>query len=89
MGLQAVGKALARLDGILEVHDLHIWSLSAERTALSAHLVIDDLSHWEQRLSAARDLVHEQYNIDHCTYQAELQPANPMLMQIKEPHQTE
>jgi len=87
--LRAVGKALARLDGILEVHDLHIWSLSAERTALSAHLVIDDLSHWEQRLSAARDLVHEQFNIDHCTYQPELQPANHMLIQIEEPHQTE
>ncbi len=87
--LQAVGKALAELDGVLEVHDLHIWSLSAERTALSAHLVIDDLSHWQQRLSAARDLVHDQFNIDHCTFQPELQTATDMLTQIGEPSQAE
>jgi cobalt-zinc-cadmium efflux system protein len=87
--LQDVGKALAELDGILEVHDLHIWSLSAERTALSAHLVIDDLSHWEQHLSAARDLVNEQFCIDHCTFQPELHTATAMLMQIEEPYRTE
>lgn len=87
--LRAVGKALAELDGILEVHDLHIWSLSAERTALSAHLVIDDLSHWQQHFSAAHELIHDQFNIDHCTFQPELQMATDMLMQIEEPFQAE
>lgn len=86
--LRAVGKALAALDGVLEVHDLHIWSLSAERTALSAHLVIDDLTHWEQRLSAARELVQDQFNIDHCTYQPELQTTTSKLVQIEEPNRT-
>ena len=89
INLQAVGKALAGLDGILEVHDLHIWSLSAERNALSAHLVIDDLAHWQQHLSAARNLVNEQFHIDHCTFQPELRTASSSLLQIKEPYRTD
>ena len=77
------------LDGILEVHSLHICSLSGNRTTLSAHLVIDNLLLWEQHLSTAKILAHERLNIDHCTYQPELQPANKILIQIEEPHQTE
>ena len=82
-------EALTKLDGILEVHDLHICSLSGKRTAPSAHLVIDGLLLWEQRLSAAKILAHERFNIDHCTYQSELQSANKILIQIEEPHKTE
>jgi cobalt-zinc-cadmium efflux system protein len=84
--LAAVGKALAGIDGVYRVHDLHIWSLSAERTALSAHLVIDDFSAWEQQLAAARTLLHDRYDIEHITLQPELRPATDLLLQIKEPH---
>jgi cobalt-zinc-cadmium efflux system protein len=83
--LQTVGEALANIDGIREVHDLHIWSFSAERTALSAHLVVNNLSDWPQQLRSANKLLHEQFHIDHVTLQPELKPAQESLLQINEP----
>lgn len=85
--LAAVGNALAGIQGVREVHDLHIWPLSAERTALSAHLVIDDLSAWPRQLAAARSLLDDQFDIEHITLQPELRPATDALLQIQEPHQ--
>src|SRR5699024_6228669 len=38
--IDAVNTYLQRLDGVQEVHDLHIWPMSTTETALTAHLVI-------------------------------------------------
>lgn len=82
--LPAVGHALAELDGVIEVHDLHIWRLSAERTALSAHLVIDNAQHWQARLTAAQALLRERFAIDHATLQPELAATEAVLLRIKD-----
>ena len=37
-----VRNALRRIEGVREVHDLHIWSLSVSRHCLSVHLLIDE-----------------------------------------------
>lgn len=38
------------LEGVIAVHDLHVWSLTAERIALSAHVVIGGLESWPEIL---------------------------------------
>jgi cobalt-zinc-cadmium efflux system protein len=83
--LKAVGLALAEIDGVREVHDLHIWSLSADRIALTAHLLIDDLTQWPQLLSQARLLLASQFNIEHITIQPELSIDTTHLVSIQEP----
>jgi cobalt-zinc-cadmium efflux system protein len=83
--LVEVGNTMAKIDGVVEVHDLHIWSLSAERMALSAHLVIDDLSHWPQILIAAQHLIDEHFGIDHVTLQPEVRLVSDRVMEITEP----
>ena len=83
--LVKVGTAIAELDDVLEVHDLHIWSLSAERTALSAHLVISDLSRWPQILVAARNMIGERFGIDHVTLQPEVRLVSDSVAEITEP----
>ena len=40
LSLEEIGKATVRVEGVSSVHDLHIWSLTAERLALSAHVAI-------------------------------------------------
>jgi cobalt-zinc-cadmium efflux system protein len=52
--LDAVGQDLAKLDGVLRVHDLHIWTLSSGSIALSAHLEIRNLARLAGILAAAR-----------------------------------
>jgi len=68
-----IGRALARVDGITGVHDLHVWPMSADRVALSAHVALADGGDWPAILAAARSMLAERYNIEHTT----LQPSWP------------
>lgn len=70
LSAERVGRALTSVPGVRSVHDLHIWTLSSNRVALSAHLVIDALDEWPTVLAAARHaLMHE--GIAHVTLQPE------------------
>ena len=67
----AVGRALAALPGVTGVHDLHVWQMSAERVALSAHLTLADGPAWPRVLASAQRMLAHDFGIDHVT----LQPA--------------
>ena len=73
MALEEIGTELAAIDGVREVHDLHVWSLGSRQPALSAHLVVDDLDRWPVLLAVARELLQERFAIAHCTLQPELE----------------
>jgi cobalt-zinc-cadmium efflux system protein len=66
-----IGSALTRLPGVSAVHDLHVWHMTSERAALSAHIVIRDPREWPETLAAAQRLLADRFGIDHVT----LQPA--------------
>jgi cobalt-zinc-cadmium efflux system protein len=66
-----IGRALTRVPGVATVHDLHVWHMTSERAALSAHLLIRDAAEWPETLAAAQRLLAERFGIDHVT----LQPA--------------
>ena len=42
--LAQIGGALAKVPGVASVHDLHVWGITPESMALSAHLDVDDLA---------------------------------------------
>jgi cobalt-zinc-cadmium efflux system protein len=72
LDLEEVGQAMAGGDKrILSVHDLHIWSLSSGMTALSAHVVIEDMGAWDDILNRIRHLLHDRFDIEHVTLQPE------------------
>ncbi len=64
-----IGSALTGLPGVSAIHDLHIWHMTSERAALSAHLLIRDPGEWPQTLAAAQRLLAERFAIDHVTLQ--------------------
>lgn len=66
---EQIGAALTRLPGVAAVHDLHVWHMTSERVALSAHLLIREASLWPQTLAAAQRLLAERFHIDHVTLQ--------------------
>ncbi len=72
LDLATVGRAMAGVKGVRSVHDLHIWSLSAEHTALSAHVVLRRLEDWGEVLTRLRTLLATQFRIDHITLQPEI-----------------
>ncbi len=71
LSLVTIGKAMAAVPGVASVHDLHIWSISAERIALSAHVVLDRMGHWDAVLAALQTLLCERFEIEHVTLQPE------------------
>jgi cobalt-zinc-cadmium efflux system protein len=70
--LEQVGEALARLPGVRNVHDLHIWHISSGQVALSAHVQLVGLDAWAAVLSGARRVLAERFDIHHVTLQPEL-----------------
>ena len=62
---------LSAIDGVVDVHDLHVWTLTSEMEAASAHLVAAIGTDHHTVLDQARQLLAEQYGIDHGTFQVE------------------
>lgn len=71
MSVEAIGGEMAQVDGVLSVHDLHVWTLSGSRTALSAHVVVRSMGQWERTLVELQRRLHERFGIDHVTLQPE------------------
>ena len=69
--LADVGQALAQLDGVRSVHDLHIWTIASGQVAMSAHVDVDTLESWPAMLEQMRSLVRSRFGIDHVTVQPE------------------
>jgi cobalt-zinc-cadmium efflux system protein len=65
--------AITGVEGVIDVHDLHIWSLSSSSHALSCHTVIDDLppSASDAILRRINEVLQHRFHIDHTTIQFE------------------
>ncbi len=66
----SIEQALLSIDGIRDVHHIHIWGISTTQNAMTAHLVVDDLSSWESVRRRAKHLLAE-HGIDHSTLEIE------------------
>jgi cobalt-zinc-cadmium efflux system protein len=66
-----VGLSLAQVPGIVSVHDLHVWAMVPGRSALSAHVLVDDIERWPVILHQVRHLMRRDFGIDHITMQPE------------------
>lgn len=66
-----VGKDLATIDGVISVHDLHIWEMAPGHSALTGHLEIRNLQEWPRLLRDIKAMLLQKHAIDHITLQAE------------------
>ena len=71
--LERVEAAIREIDGVNDVHDLHVWNLGSETRALSCHISIADIppSASERILRDVRGCLHAEFQIDHTTIQFE------------------
>jgi cobalt-zinc-cadmium efflux system protein len=71
--LNDVAAAMRAMAGVLDVHDLHIWSLGSSTHALSCHVLIDDvpLSSSDVILRGLNEMLAESFHIFHTTVQFE------------------
>ncbi|MBZ9558326.1 MULTISPECIES: cation diffusion facilitator family transporter [unclassified Modicisalibacter] len=66
-----IHEALASVEGVRDVHDLHLWGLTPQDPLLSLHLVVDAASDNDRVLERAYALLHERFGITHATLQIE------------------
>jgi cobalt-zinc-cadmium efflux system protein len=71
LSVETVGSEMASVGGVVSVHDLHVWMLSGSRMALSAHVVVASMAHWERTRRDLQSRLHEKFGIDHVTLQPE------------------
>jgi len=81
--LGEIEAAMVAVAGVRRVHDLHVWTLTSGREAMSAHVVVDDVRESERLLETLHALLHARFGIDHTTIQ--LEPAPPAVLRIKTP----
>jgi cobalt-zinc-cadmium efflux system protein len=71
INLRAVEEAILETEGVEDVHDLHIWTITSGREALSAHVIHMDTISQPELLSELRNKLHERFGVDHLTIQME------------------
>jgi cobalt-zinc-cadmium efflux system protein len=64
---------LRSVQGVVSVHDLHVWSIASDMTAMSCHVVIRPNEDAGLVLAALSHLMREKYRIEHTTIQIELE----------------
>lgn len=70
-----VRNALNAFPGVEDAHDLHVWALSTNQTAISVHLVVPD-GGGDKFLAGVQQMLDDRFNISHATIQVEINTNN-------------
>jgi cobalt-zinc-cadmium efflux system protein len=68
---QALGRRLAQMPGVAEVHDLHVWTITSGFPALSAHVLVEPGDDCHARRRELEEVLLREYRIDHTTLQVD------------------
>lgn len=84
--VDALGRALCEVDGVVSVHELHVWTVTPGFVALSAHVVVDrvDRDAVRRRLEY---LLGTRFGLRHTTLQIEEEAEEGALLQVQNPLQ--
>jgi cobalt-zinc-cadmium efflux system protein len=89
--LDRVEAAMRSVEGVNDVHDLHVWNIGSETRALSCHISIEDIppSVSERILRDVKERLHAEFRIDHTTIQFEhviCEVAHGCVIPVSEEH---
>jgi cobalt-zinc-cadmium efflux system protein len=66
-----LGRSLAEMPGVVEVHDLHVWTITSGFPALSAHVLVERDDDCHARRRELEELLLKEYGIEHTTLQVD------------------
>lgn len=69
--LEEVISLLENMEGVIDAHDVHIWSIGTTNYALTAHLFVNKKADINETIKKANLLLEQNYNIRHTTLQVE------------------
>lgn len=68
---EEVGRAMVDVDGVKEVHDLHVWTVTSGFPALAAHVLVGEDDDCHARRRELEAMLHRRFGIDHTTLQVD------------------
>ncbi|HZU31325.1 MAG TPA: cation diffusion facilitator family transporter [Candidatus Angelobacter sp.] len=73
LSAEQISTVLTKVEGVRDVHDVHVWSIGSDTHALSCHIRIDDITMSESQviLRHVTEILATTYHIDHTTIQLE------------------
>ncbi|HKB51638.1 MAG TPA: cation diffusion facilitator family transporter [Solirubrobacterales bacterium] len=77
---ERIGRRMAEQVGVVEVHDLHVWEVTSEFPALSAHVTVEPEADCHRARLELAELIEREFGIHHTTLQVEHEPKR--LVQI-------
>jgi cobalt-zinc-cadmium efflux system protein len=75
LDVRQIEDAMAAAPSVRRVHDLHVWTLTSGREAMSAHVVVEAGAPSDKILEELHVILHARFGIDHTTIQIETEPA--------------
>ena len=91
LSLAEIRETMAKIEGVEDVHDLHVWSLGSNSRALASHVTIADIPPSESNriLDRINEVLRERFRIHHTTLQFEhvaCETAHGCLIPVEEEH---
>jgi cobalt-zinc-cadmium efflux system protein len=85
LDIRDIEAAMATVEGVRAVHDLHIWTLTSGKEAMSSHVVVQSFATGDRILRDLHKLLHEQFGIEHTTIQLEIESLVQITPRLDEP----
>jgi cobalt-zinc-cadmium efflux system protein len=79
---RGLGRRLTEVPGVVEVHDLHVWTITSGFPALSAHVLVERDDDCHARRRELEEILLREYGIEHTTLQVD-HVAPPRLVSIQ------
>lgn len=71
ISITEISNSLKDMNGVKDVHHIHVWSITSEFPAMSCHIVVDDTINRDEVLIQATKKLKESFDISHTTIQIE------------------
>jgi cobalt-zinc-cadmium efflux system protein len=81
LDIREIEMAMTTAARVRAVHDLHVWTLTSGKEAMSSHVIVDDLTAGDRIIRDLHKLLHERFGIEHTTIQLESELLVQLLSQ--------
>lgn len=71
LDVAAIETTIRNVDGVTDVHDLHVWAVSSGSNVMTSHVVVGDTADGDAVLAGVVEAVSDAFEIHHCTIQIE------------------
>ncbi|NQX59594.1 cation diffusion facilitator family transporter [Paenibacillus qinlingensis] len=82
VSMDSVKQVLEGIEGVIDVHDLHVWTITSGIEAMSCHLLIKDDRDSQDILQQGITVIEKQFGITHATIQIEKSTINHQTLPV-------